>query len=864
MIRPSRLFTVVPTVPASLAALNDLAYNLRWTWDHQTADLFRRLDPARWEATNHHPVRLLRTIDQARLDEAARDPGYRRDLAGAAAELASYLDGDGAEETTMARVGYFSAEFGLVESLPIYSGGLGILAGDHLKSASDLGLSLTGVSLFYRHGYFRQRFNHDGWQEEQYPDNDPAGLPMRPALDRDGRPAVVRLAFPGRVLTARVWQVQVGRVALYLLDSDLEVNQPTDRDITHHLYGGDRDMRIRQELLLGIGGLRALDVLGRRPEVCHLNEGHSAFLTLERIRQLMVEHGLGFAEARTAAASGLVFTTHTPVAAGHDAFEPGMIDYYLGDYYRELGLSRADFMALGRHSSSDEGEPFSLTILALRLAGRSNGVSRLHGEISRRIWRGVWPGLAEGEVPIGHVTNGVHLRSWLAPELAAVVGAGLGPPAGASAGAGTVASNGPGRPATRDSLSRRRADDILPVRELWEYHERLRGQMVEFVRARLVTQLERGGAGPTEIGRAGEALDPRTLTIGFARRFAEYKRGTFLLRDRQRLVRLVRATDRPVQVIFAGKAHPADNGGKELIRELYQLARSEDLGGKVVLLEEYDMGVARRLVQGVDVWLNNPRRPMEASGTSGMKAVANGALHLSTLDGWWDEAFEPDLGWAIGDRRVYLNSTDQDRLESEALYDLLEREVVPLFYDRDPGGLPQGWIARMRASMGTLPSFFSSDRMVSEYTAGYYEPAAADVRGYSADQYRSARELATWIARVSEQWPNVKVASLRALPTEVTAGTPLDVEAEVILAELRPEQAAVDLAIGPLDEAGMLASQTLTPLELQGEVSHGCYRFAARGVRADRSGPQGYAVRVSPRHPSLSLPPNLGLVRWSD
>ncbi|MGE3270793.1 MAG: alpha-glucan family phosphorylase [Chloroflexota bacterium] len=849
MIRPTRIFTVVPTVPPALAALQDLAYNLRWTWDHQTADLFRRLDPARWEATNHNPVLLLRSTDQVRLNEAARDPAYRRELAGAAAELEAYLDVDRAEFAAKPRVGYFSAEFGLAECLPIYSGGLGVLSGDHLKSASDLNLNLTGVSLYYKHGYFVQRLQPDGWQEEQYFENDPANLPVRPALGPDGKQIRLTLAFPGRPLYVQVWQVQVGRISLYLMDSDLEENQPADRAITSRLYGGDRDMRIRQELLLGIGGLRVLDVLGRRPEVCHLNEGHSAFLTLERIRQFMTEQNLTFAEARAMAAAGMVFTTHTPVAAGHDAFEPGTIDYYLGDYYRELGLSRSEFMALGRLHPTDESEPFSMTILALRLTARSNGVSLLHGGLSRKLWGGVWPGLSEDEVPTGSVTNGIHLRTWLAPEFLDLY-EGMQVP---------ETWNG-----SLESVPRVKAVDEVPARDLWDRHERLRDELVHFVRARLASQLARQNAGPAEVSRSVEALNPKTLTIGFARRFAEYKRAALLLRDPERLIRLVTDPQRPVQFIFGGKAHPSDNGGKELLRQLFEMSKREELRGRIVILEEYDIGVARRMVQGVDVWLNTPRRPLEASGTSGMKATANGAIHVGTLDGWWDEAYRAGLGWAIGDRRPYEDPNYQDHLESISLYDLLERELVPLFYDRDANDLPQGWITRMRVSMGGLTPIFNTDRMVGEYLSQYYTPAAQDARTLSADSYGPTREVAAWVARVREEWQRVEVVRVEGLSGSVPAGTPLNVEAELALGGLGPEEVDVQLAYGPLDGDGVLSGATLTTLMPAGSPQDGLHRFAVRGVRDERSGRHGFAVRVTPRHPSLPIPFPLGLVRWSD
>ena len=852
MVKPSQVFTVVPTLPEPLKPLNELAYNLRWTWNHETVALFERLDPTLWEATNHNPVLLLRTVDQTRLDQAAADEEYVRLLDNSLAELSTYLDGTQVEEPALTheagRVGYFSAEFGLAECLPIYAGGLGILAGDHLKSASDLGLSVTGVGLFYRGGYFQQRLTADGWQEEHYPNHDPAMLPIRPVLDVSGRPLEVRLALPGRELVARVWQAQVGRVPLYLMDSDVEGNTPGDRTLTHRLYGGDRDTRIRQELLLGIGGVRLLDALGRRPDVCHLNEGHSAFLTLERIRQCMVEHGLTFAEARTLAAGGHVFTTHTPVAAGHDAFDQAVIDHYLGDYCRQLGLSLGEFMALGRQNPGDQTEPFSLTILALRLSARSNGVSRLHGGVSRRIWGGVWPGLSEDEVPIGHVTNGVHVRSWLAPELADLH----------EAATHEMHTSSSADPQPVNAIAE------LPAAQLWERHERLRAGLVRFVRARLVSQLERQGAGPYELEHAAAALDPQALTIGFARRFAEYKRGTLLLRDVERLVRLLNLAGRPVQLIFAGKAHPSDNGGKELIRQVFQVNRRHELRGKIVLLEEYDLGVARRMIQGVDVWLNTPRRPMEASATSGMKAVINGVLHASTLDGWWDEGFRPDLGWAIGDRRALLDAGVQDELESNAAFELLESEIIPLFYDRDEDGLPRGWIARMWASMSTLPPIFSSDRMVTEYATRFYGPAAREIRRQREQGPLLARELSTWLSRIEPLWSEVRIASVRALPPEIPSGSAFDLEAEVFLGALKPNEVSVHAALGALNGKGVLEEPALVQLQAESEVASGCYRFALRGVRRQPSGRHGYAVRVTPKHPTQPLPFPLGLVRWSD
>ena len=627
MIRPSRTFTVVPTIPPALSALEDLAYNLRWTWDHQTAGLFRRLDPARWEATNHNPVLLLRSTDQVRLNEAARDPGYRRELAGAEAELKAYLDADGADQSTKPRVAYFSAEFGLAECLPIYSGGLGVLSGDHLKSASDLNLNLTGVSLFYKHGYFLQRLRPDGWQEEQYPENDPASLPIKPALGADGEQVRITLAFPGRPVHAQVWRVQVGRITLFLMDTDVEENQPADRAITSRLYGGDRDMRIRQELLLGIGGLRALDILGRRPEVCHLNEGHSSFLTLERIRQLMVESDLTFDEARAMAAAGMVFTTHTPVAAGHDAFHHELLLVHFGDFIRELGLPIDRFLALG--AAPTNGGMFNMTRLALNGSRHVNGVSRLHGQVSARLCADHWREVRPDDNPVGYVTNGIHVPTFLHQKWAEYFDEVAGPQ-------------------WRERLSDAAFWKVLERvsdRAFWSSGQTVKSDMLGCVRERLRREFVRKGQSAAQWRHVAKMLDPARpdiLTIGFARRFATYKRASLIMRDRARLARIVNNPERPVVFLFAGKAHPADQPGQAVLREIKQVSLQPEFIGKIVFLEDYDIQLARWLVSGCDVWLNNPIAPLEASGTSGIKAAVNGRLNLSVLDGWWDEGFDED------------------------------------------------------------------------------------------------------------------------------------------------------------------------------------------------------------------------------
>jgi starch phosphorylase len=853
MVKPIRTFTVTPSLPASLERLRDLAYNLRWAWDHATIELFRRLDSDLWEITGHNPVLMLGTIDQAQLEAAAADEGFLAYLEG----VSQHFDGYMAGESTWFRrtcgvtegplVAYFSAEFGVTECLSIFAGGLGVLAGDHLKSASDLGVPLIGVGLLYQQGYFRQYLNEAGWQQEAYVDNDFYNLPLKLERRQDGTPLTVEIPYPGRCVTAQIWRAQVGRVPLYLLDTNVPANRPDDRGITYQLYGGDLDMRIKQEIMLGIGGYRALEALGLQPAVYHMNEGHSAFLALERVRRAET-HGLSFAEAREAASAGLVFTTHTPVAAGHDYFPPELMDRYFTDYARSLGLSRQNFLALGRQNPGNDSEPFCMTILALRLAAYSNGVSRLHGQVSRRMWQGLWPGVSEDDIPIGHVTNGVHFRSWISLEMNQLYDRYLGPR---------------WREEPADQTVWQRVERI-PAEELWRTHELRRERLIGFVRRRLKSQLQQRGASQTEIEAAEEVLDAEALTIGFARRFAPYKRATLLLRDPERLARILNNPDRPVQIIFAGKAHPRDDEGKGLLQQIVALARQAKFRPRLVFLEEYDMAVARYLVQGCDVWLNTPRRPREASGTSGMKAAANGVLNVSILDGWWDEAYRPGVGWAIGRGETYDDPNYQDQVEAEALYDLLERDVVPTFYDRGTTRLPRRWIALMKASIGTLCHFFNTHRMVREYTERFYVPAAAQYWQFVADEMARARALAAWKARVAGSWPKVRVETVSTdYFTELQVGRTIRVQAWVHLGDLTPGDVAVELYLGRVDAGGEIveaAAMPMLPMEQDGE---GRYLFEASAVRCDQSGLHGYTVRVLPHHRDLPTPFLPGLIGWA-
>jgi len=858
-MKPIQVFSVVPSLPKALEGLRELAYNLRWSWNHETIELFRRLDSDLWEASGHNPVEMLGSIDQAKLETAARDDAYLAFLGRVMQDLQGYMRGERSwfrrtwkRTDSLPLVAYFSAEFGITECLSIFAGGLGILAGDHLKSASDLGVPLVGVGLLYQQGYFKQYLNQAGWQQEDYTENDFHNLPVRLVRRPDGEALTIKVQYPGRMVTAQVWRVQVGRVPLYLLDTNLLANaRAEDRDITDQLYGGDLDMRIRQEILLGIGGYRALEALGLEPTVYHMNEGHSAFLALERVRRLMEQRGLSFAEARELALAGLVFTGHTPVLAGHDYFPPEMIDRYLGEYARLLGLAREEFLGLGRHGGSGD---FCMTILALRLTAVSNGVSKLHGEVSRKMWNHLWPGVPPEEVPIGHVTNGVHFQSWISLEMNQLYDRYLGPK---------------WREEPGDRTLWQRVDNI-PAEELWRTHERRRERLVAFARRRLRRQLERRSAPPSEIEAADEVLDPEALTIGFARRFATYKRAALLLRDVARLQAILADPQRPVQVIYAGKAHPRDGAGKDLIRQIVGLARQEEFRRRLVFLEDYDLSVARYLVQGVDVWLNTPERPLEASGTSGMKAAANGALNLSVLDGWWDEAWRvPELrtnpiGWAIGSGETYNNPEYRDQVESEALYDLLERDVVPTFYDRGLDRLPRRWIQRMKASIGVLCHFFNTHRMVHDYTELFYLPAHAGQLELGADSATRAKAVAHWLERVRQEWPQVRIEAVDGAPAlELRVGATTRVSARVSLGALTPEDVQVQLYLGRLDPTGEIADAQAIPMNPAGRDERGRHLFEATAVPCCRSGLHGYTVRVLPHHPDLTQRFLPGLITWA-
>ena len=854
-----RTFTVVPALPERLERLREIAYNLRWAWDHDAIALFLRLDQELWDATGHNPVAMLGMLDQRRVDELQDDEGFLAHLDRVGDSLDLYVRApqtwfdrhDGVVDRPF--VAYFSAEFGVTECLSIFAGGMGVLAGDHLKSASDLGVPLVGVGLLYQRGYVRQTLDTAGSQQEVLALNDFYTLPI--ALERasDGTPITVDVGLPGRNVRAQIWRADVGRVSLYLLDTNIEPNLPEDRDITGQLYDGGSEMRIKQEILLGIGGYRAVSALGLRPTVYHMNEGHAAFLALERIRDLMAARQLSFNEARELTVAGMVFTTHTPVAAGHDRFGPDLMETYFAEFRLMLGMSRNEFLALGRERADDDGEPFTMTVLAMRMAARTNGVSELHGDVTRRMWQSVWPKLPVNELPIEHITNGIHLPSWISADMAGLYDRYLGPR---------------WRQEPTDGALWRQVQHV-PDAALWNTHERRRERLVEYVRHRLRSSLRAHGARPSAIEAVDEVLDSNILTIGFARRFATYKRVTLLLRDPERLDALLNNPERPMQVIFAGKAHPRDEEGKELIRQTVELARDPRFRSRLVFVEDYDMSLARALVQGSDVWLNNPRRPLEASGTSGMKGAANGVLNLSTLDGWWDEAWRmadvdrAPIGWAIGSGTSYQDPSYADRVESEALYQLLEHDVVPTFYERGTAQIPHRWVARMKSSIAQLCNEFNTHRMVWDYTERFYLPGNRQFSELAVDDARAARRLAAWRSKVEQRWAQVAIEDVEADGVHVlSSGDSIPAHAQVRLGELTPDDVVVQLYFGRVSPSGTLIDPTATPMTPERPNGQGAWLYRANGAVPEGSGKWGYTVRVLPFDKDLVPPFVPGLVTW--
>jgi starch phosphorylase len=840
-------FTVKPNIPERLKPLEEMANNLWLSWNFDAVQLFMRLDYDVWLASRQNPARTLGRVSQARLEEVARDSSFLAAMDAVYSKYQKYLQrerwykGDGRDV-----VGYFSMEYGLDVSLPIYSGGLGILSGDHLKTASDLGLPLVGLGLLYRQGYFQQYLNPDGFQQEFYPENDWYTMPVRLLRGDQGDTSKISVDVGADTVIAQIWEVRVGKTSLYLLDSNIQENPARHREITATLYGGDEDMRIRQEILLGVGGIRALEALDLNPAVTHMNEGHSAFLGLERIRRLMNDGGLSFSEAHQAIWPTNIFTTHTPVPAGNERFSAELMARYFKGFSEQLGLAWNEFLALGREHPENDQESFCMTVLALKLASHANGVSRLHGITSRRMWQNLWSGVPVEEVPIGSITNGVHPRTWISHSMIDLLDRYLGP----------QFQDDPAEFEVWQHMDR------ISDEELFRTHERRRERLVAFVRHRLRQQLKRRGFPEATIQMAEDVLSPYTLTISFARRFATYKRANLLLKDPDRLIGLLTHSERPIQLIFAGKAHPHDLEGKEIIRELIHFSQDPQVRSQFVFLEDYDMTMARYLNSGSDVWLNTPRRPLEASGTSGMKASMNGVLNLSILDGWWDEVYTPECGWAIGSGEEYEDPDLQDEIESRAAYDLLEREIIPLFYSRGRDGLPREWIKRMKAAMCCVGRDMNSHRMLIEYAQRFYLPALEKARAFAAEGYASARELSSYLQRLRKAWAQVKVESLSA-PAErmYKVGEHMEVSARVNLDGLSPQDLRVELYLGPVSSSGQIEhARTVEMTPQSDDRSVVEYRG---NIECAMTGRQGYTVRLLPKHPALAHPYVPGFLRWA-
>lgn len=851
-------FRVVPYLPEPLRPLFEIAHNIWWSWNYEAINLFVRLDRDLWEQCGHNPILLLGSISQERLDRAANDRSFLHAVGTVHSQLEEHMQHSGwygSAKSALAnadrpfKAAYFCAEFGLTECFQIYSGGLGLLAGDHLKAAAELGLPLVGVGLLYRKGYFHQYLNPDGWQQETYPDIDAPNQPIHRVTDpKTGQAIRVSVELPGRTVGVGIWRCDVGRVPLYLLDTNLPENSREDRDITNNLYGGDIEHRIKQEIILGVGGARALAAVGEQPTVFHINEGHAAFLGLERIARARRGTNLTFDQAREACAAGQVFTTHTPVPAGIDRFPPALVESYMSHMLNDLGLDHDGLLALGRENTADRKEFFSMAVLAIRTSRFCNGVSELHGHVSRGMWKNMWPGTPEKDVPIGHVTNGVHTRSWLSGEFVRLFDRYLG---------------GDWHQSVQDPKVWAAVDEI-PDEELWAAHCRRREHLIAWTRRKIRMQLASRGAGQAEIDSSAAALDLDALTIGFARRFATYKRGTLLFSDMERLHKML-TSDRPIQLLIAGKSHPADGGGKQLIRDIINFTRTAKHNMRVVFLEDYDIHVARRLIQGCDVWLNTPVRGLEASGTSGMKAAMNGVIHCSILDGWWAEAANPEVGFSIGRGEHYEGDEKaRDLIEARALYQVLESQMIPEFYDRDEGGIPRRWVERMKNCLKQLGPFFNTHRMLIEYSKKFYFQAHNAAARLADNNMQQARELADHMDRYRHLWHQVHVvdvSSQAGSQSPVSVRALVRVNARVALGDLTAEEVTVQLYHGQVNSLGELESTEAVPMRYEKDLGSGTHSFTGT-FAPTQSGQHGYSVRVLPNDDRLVTPFVPGLITW--
>lgn len=848
-------YMVSPSLPKELEPLLEITKNFWWCWNQKAVNLLRTIDIDNYDEKDHNPIRILGESSQECFYNMLHDDAVMMNLAEVYDEFKTYMNQetwyaslDDSQKTENEKIAYFSFEYGLHESLPNYSGGLGILSGDHLKSASDLGLPFIAVGLLYRKGYFRQYLNADGWQQEYDIENDFFNLALEKVLDSNGETMKVDVDLPGRKVYAQIWKANVGRIQLYYLDANIEENSVEDRDITAQLYGGNLETRIQQEILLGIGGIKALKKLGIKPTIYHMNEGHSAFLSLERIRQLMIDNKLDRKTAREVVFSSNVFTTHTPVPAGNDVFPIEMMQKYFVDYIKQIDMSMEEFLKLGKIDPNNQKEDFCMTVLALNLSAENNGVSELHGHVSREMWKDIWKGVPAKELPIDSITNGIHTLSWISFDMQNLLDRYLGP-------------RWRTKPLEYGIWERVQK---IPDAELWRTHERRKERLIDFCRERLKAQIINRGFTKNEINHAEQILTPEALTIGFARRFATYKRGTLLFRDIERLKKIISNPHRPVQIIFAGKAHPHDNGGKELIKNIAEICRRQEFRDHIVFLEDYDINVARYMVQGVDVWLNNPRRPLEASGTSGMKVPPNGGLNFSILDGWWDEAYDGQNGWAIGNREEYTDLEYQDEVESNALYNVLENEIIPLYYERGRDDIPRQWVTAMKWSMQTVCPQFSTNRMVADYFNKFYTNASRRYINMTSDDFKKSKELKSWKDNIYSKWSKVSFENtMSEMPSRnLQVGSKFEVKTIVNLGNIAPDSVRVELYHGKLSMKDEITEPTIVEMKHSSDLGNGRHSFIG-SLECVNTGQSGYAIRMYPYHKDLGYKFDMKMIIWS-
>ena len=848
-------YMVSPSLPKELEPLLEITKNFWWCWNQKAVNLLRTIDIDNYDEKDHNPIRILGDSSQECFYNMLHDDAAMMNLAEVYDEFKTYMNQetwyaslDDSQKTENEKIAYFSFEYGLHESLPNYSGGLGILSGDHLKSASDLGLPFIAVGLLYRKGYFRQYLNADGWQQEYDIENDFFNLALEKVLDSNGETMKVDVDLPGRKVYAQIWKANVGRIQLYYLDANIEENSVEDRDITAQLYGGNLETRIQQEILLGIGGIKALKKLGIKPTIYHMNEGHSAFLSLERIRQLMIDDKLDRKTAREVVFSSNVFTTHTPVPAGNDVFPIEMMQKYFVDYIKQIDMSMEEFLKLGKIDPNNQKEDFCMTVLALNLSAENNGVSELHGHVSREMWKDIWKGVPAKELPIDSITNGIHTLSWISFDMQNLLDRYLGP-------------RWRTKPLEYGIWERVQK---IPDAELWRTHERRKERLIDFCRERLKAQIINRGFTKNEINHAEQILTPEALTIGFARRFATYKRGTLLFRDIERLKKIISNPHRPVQIIFAGKAHPHDNGGKELIKNIAEICRREEFRDHIVFLEDYDINVARYMVQGVDVWLNNPRRPLEASGTSGMKVPPNGGLNFSILDGWWDEAYDGQNGWAIGNREEYTDLEYQDEVESNALYNVLENEIIPLYYERGRDDIPRQWVTAMKWSMQTVCPQFSTNRMVADYFNKFYTNASRRYINMTSDDFKKSKELKSWKDNIYSKWSKVSFENtMSEMPSRnLQVGSKFEVKTIVNLGNIAPDSVRVELYHGKLSMKDEITEPAIVEMKHSSDLGNGRHSFIG-SLECVNTGQSGYAIRMYPYHKDLGYKFDMKMIIWS-